>query len=436
MGLIVDNFAGGGGASLGIEMALGRSPDIAVDHDPEAIAMHATNHPHTTHLRESVWDVDPVEACAGRPVDLAWFSPDCKHFSRAKGGKPVEKKIRGLAWVAIRWAKAVRPSVIVLENVPEFVTWGPLVDDRPCPIRRGLTFRRFVGRLHALGYAVEWCTLSAADYGAPTTRKRLFLIARCDGAPIVWPTPTHGPMAARPWRTAAECIDWAIPCPSIFSRSRPLAEATHRRIARGLREFVLDARRPFMAPLNDNAVAFLVHQSNGERVGQAPRIYDAERPLGTVVASGVSQALVVAWLAKHYGGNESSAGGSALDRPIDTITAVDHHALVAAFLVRYNGTSSAEPLDRPLGTVTARDRYALATVTIDGHPYRVRDIGHRMLTPRELARAQGFPDSYAFAPGSTKTAQVRLIGNSVAPPIAAAIVRANVGDRVDERKVA
>src|SRR5581483_1213141 len=208
--LIVDNFAGGGGASLGIEWALGRSPDVAINHDEEAIAMHAANHPGTRHLCGDVWDVAPKAACVGRPVALAWFSPDCKHFSRAKGTKPVEKRIRGLAWVVVRWAKTVRPRVIILENVEEFADWGPLLDDnRPDPARKGLTFRRWWGSLVAAGYQVEMRQLRASDYGAPTSRNRLFIIARSDGGPIVWPEPTHGPHRAAPHRTAAECIEWA-----------------------------------------------------------------------------------------------------------------------------------------------------------------------------------------------------------------------------------
>lgn len=228
--IIVDNFAGGGGASCGIELALGRHVDIAINHDPEAVGMHAMNHPQTEHHCESVWDVDPLDLVKGRPVGLAWFSPDCKHFSKAKGGKPRDKKIRGLAWVAMRWAALVRPRVIMLENVEEFRTWGPvLADGNPCPKRKGNTFRSFVRQLQEIGYAVEHRELRACDFGAPTIRKRLFLIARCDGRPIVWPEPTHGapdsaPVKAKqrkPWRTAAECIDWSIPCPSIFERARP-----------------------------------------------------------------------------------------------------------------------------------------------------------------------------------------------------------------------
>lgn len=531
--LIVDSFAGGGGASTGIELALGRSPDIAVNHDPEAIAMHAANHPTTEHHIESVWSVDPRIACRGKQVALAWFSPDCKHHSKAKGGRPRDQKIRGLAWIAVTWAHRVRPRVIALENVEEFRDWGPLHRigpnaGRPIAARRGQTFRSFVSKLERLGYVVEHRLLRACDYGAPTTRRRLFLIARCDGRQITWPTPTHGPLAV-PYRTAAEVIDWSIPCPSIFSRSRPLADKTLARIARGIRKFVLESARPFVIPVNRGGVGrrdhrvhdidaafttitggargghavvapYLVHRSNGERPGQAPRIYDAQQPVRTIVAQGEKHAVCTAFLAKHYGDRVSGGwnGGSAADRPIDTITVRDHHslvaasltklygtstgadmrtpvptvtgegqhigavsahlvryngdrpgaeriagledpigtvdtsrryALVAAFLARYNRTSTGQLPDSPIGTLDTTDRYALVTVTIDGEEYAIVDIGMRMLTPRELFRAQGFPEDYQIDPEHdgeplTKTAQIRMCGNSVCPPIAAAIVRA------------
>jgi DNA (cytosine-5)-methyltransferase 1 len=227
--IIVDSFAGGGGASTGIGLALGRPVDIAINHDPEAVALHTTNHRETEHYCEDVWKLVPRAVTRGRPVGLMWASPDCKHFSKAKGGKPVEKKVRGLAWVVIRWAQEVRPRVIILENVEEFQTWGPLnKQNLPDPTRRGRTFRRWISLLRRAGYVVEWRELRASDYGAPTSRKRLFIVARRDGEPIVWPEPTHGPGRAEPWRTAADCIDWSIPCPSIFGRRRPLAEATLR----------------------------------------------------------------------------------------------------------------------------------------------------------------------------------------------------------------
>lgn len=468
--LIVDSFAGGGGASLGIEMALGRSPDIAVNHDPEAIAMHQANHPDTRHYLQDVWEVDPREACGGKPVALAWFSPTCTHFSKAKGGKPLNKKIRSLAWVVCRWAKLVRPRVICLENVEEFADWGPLLDDgRPCPVRRGLTFKRWMAQIRNLGYQVETRELVAADYGAPTSRKRLFVIARCDGQPIVWPRPTHGGWGV-PCRTAAECIEWSLPVPSIFERTRPLAENTMRRIARGIYRYVLRTADPFIVGI-DNASntssvwpsgrplstitaearhaivsPTLVQTGYGEREGQAPRSLDLHAPFGTVVAGGVKHALVAAFLAKHYGGHEAT--GSRLHDPVDTVTAIDHHALVRtdlrlwseerpmhrdevrAFLLAYYSVDQNPQLRLPMPTVTTHDRFGL--VTVAGEEYELTDIGMRMLAPRELFRAQGFPDSYTIEVECngrplSKASQVRCCGNSVAPPVAAAIIRANVG---------
>lgn len=397
MELIVDNFAGGGGASTGIELATGRSVDIAINHDPTAIAMHRANHPTSKHYCENVWDVDPVEACGGRPVGLAWFSPDCKHFSKAKGGKPVEKAIRGLAWVAIRWAKLVRPRVIILENVEEFTTWGPLLDNRPDPARKGQTFRRFVHALKRYGYKVEWNELRACDYGAPTIRKRFFLVARCDGLPIVWPEPTHGDPATlfvasgmlQPWRTAAEIIDWTIPCPSIFARKKPLCENTMRRIARGLKKFVLDNPEPYI--VDENIAPFLIQ-------------YHSEQ-------------------------SDKDVRGQAIDRPLMTADASNRYGLVTAFLLKYYGQGEGQTLAEPLHTITTKDRFGV--VAICGELYQVTDIGMRMLTPRELFRAQGFPEGYIIdrdADGKyyPKSAQVARCGNAVPPPFAEALVRANL----------
>ncbi|HKW09725.1 MAG TPA: DNA cytosine methyltransferase [Gemmatimonadaceae bacterium] len=505
-GLVVDSFAGGGGASLGIEMALGRSPDIAINHDREAIALHKANHPRSRHYPENVWAVDPVAACQGRPIDLMWLSPDCTHFSKAKGGKPVKKKIRGLAWVAVRWAKAVRPSVIILENVEEFKGWGPVSREtgQPRPDRKGETFRAFVRKLERLGYEVEWRELRACDYGAPTIRKRFFLIARCDGRPITWPSPTHGKGTPRPWHAAAECIDWSIACPSIFLTKRearalhvrrPLADATLRRIARGIRRFVLESPKPFIVPTThagdarfhsiDEPMRTITGAHRGEHAliapsliqsgygedkkrnggdGQPPRCLDIEAPLGTVVGQNVKHALVSAFLAKHYGGHETP--GCAIDGPLSTVTTQDHHHLVASHLVKLYGTCrDGQQLDLPMATVraqgnhiaevraflmtyygtkqktgdlsvpvptvTAKDRLGL--VTVEGTEYAIADIGMRMLAPRELYRAQSFPDSYVIdiefkGKPLSKEAQVRMCGNSVPPVVARAIVRANIGD--------
>jgi DNA (cytosine-5)-methyltransferase 1 len=299
-GLIVDNFAGGGGASTGIEWATGRAPDIAINHDREALAMHAANHPTTRHFCEDVFDVDPVKATGGKPVGLAWFSPDCTFFSKSRGGKPFRdrdraRRRRGLAWVVIKWARLVAPRVICLENVEEFEDWGPLGDDgRPCPLRKGFTFRRWRAQLEGLGYQVELRQLRACDYGSPTIRKRLFVVARRDGTAISWPEPTHGPGRKRPHRAAAECIDWSLPCPSIFDRARPLAPATMRRIARGVFKYVLGSAAPFVV---GGAAHHLVATGRGERPGQAPRALDITAPLGTVCAGGSKHALVAAFQA-------------------------------------------------------------------------------------------------------------------------------------------
>lgn len=564
--ITVDNFAGGGGASTGIERALGRPIDIAINHDPDAVAMHEINHPLTKHYCESVWDIDPVKVCAGRPVGLAWFSPDCKHFSKAKGGKPVEKKIRGLAWVVLRWAATVRPRVIKLENVEEFVTWGPLVTDEhgnsyPCPKRKGHTFNSFVNALKHHGYDVEHRELRACDYDTPTIRKRLFLIARCDGQPIEWPEPTHGNPKSpatkagglKPWRTAAECIDWSIPAPSIFERKKPLADATLRRIAKGIMRYVIESPEPFIVPIANYNGSVIAHRTSeplrtvtanpkgGTFALVTPHITkfrthsvgsDVSEPLHTITAGGTparpstgnTMGLVTAFLAKHYSG----VVGHEVDKPTGTVTTADHHSLVTAnlvrhfgtsagwdcnspagtftgkakdslvtaslvrqfgqsvgstpadpvgtitpggmgktglitshlvklrgtcrdgqpvtapmptvtgggmhvgevraFLMHYHGMSESHDLRDPVNTVTSRDRFGL--VTVHGQEYRIVDIGMRMLTPRELFRAQGFPEDYIIDRDSkgkpiSKTAQVARCGNSVCPPVAEALVRAN-----------
>lgn len=451
MELIIDSFAGGGGASLGIAWATGRAPDIAINHDRDAIAMHEANHPDTAHVLEDVWRADLRRLVGNRTVRLLWASPDCKHFSRAKGGKPVEKSIRSLAWIVCRWADQVRPKVIALENVREFADWGPLVprlecgrcgwkgtegqavllrirrkcpscdfkrlratDEMvPCPERKGATFRRFVGRLRSLGYHVEWRNLDAADYGAPTHRKRLFLIARSDDQPIVWPDPTHGKWL-KPYRTAAECIDWSIECPSIFTRKRPLAEKTMRRIALGIKRYVLDNPEPFIVPIG-----------YGERAGQTPRTESIREPLGTVVGS--QKHAIVSPILSRFNGSKTPKDDRCkqLELPFSTLDTQPRFALIAPSLVSITHNGERKPIDprEPMPTATGRDRFGLVTVTIDGKPYVIVDIGMRMLTPRELARAQGFPDTYILT--GTKTSQVSRIGNSVCPQVAAAIVAAN-----------
>lgn len=389
--LIVDNFAGGGGASTGIEMAIGRSVDIAINHDPDAIAMHKANHPHTKHYCEDVWQVDPVEACDGNPVALAWFSPDCKHFSRAKGGKPVDKNIRGLAWVAIKWAALVRPQIIMLENVPEIQTWGPLGEDgKPIKKRAGETFDGFISALtsgisadhpayqemcdalsidglsqmaqtlqNGLGYEVQYRTLKSCDYGAPTTRTRFYMIARCDGRPIVWPEPTHAPKGSDdvkqgrklPFHTAAECIDWSIPAQSIFERKKPLAENTLRRIARGIQKFVIDNAEPFIVTVN--------HSGEGFR-GQT-----TDEPLGTITAKngyGVVMPTIMC--------NNTNNVGASVETPLPTVTTGNRNYLVAPSIVpigygeRKGQAPRVNTVDEPLGTIVSSGKHYLVAPTL------------------------------------------------------------------------
>ncbi len=425
--LIVDNFAGGGGASMGIEQALGRPVDIAINHDPEALAMHQANHPHTRHYREDVFSINPRDVTGDRPVGLAWFSPDCRHHSKAKGGKPVSRKVRGLAWVAVRWAKAVRPRVIILENVEEFQDWGPLLPDgTPCPSRKGTTFRLFVRELEKQGYTVDWRELRACDYGAPTIRKRLFLIARNDGLPIVWPKQTHGP-GRIPYHTSADCMDWTIPARSIFDRHRPLADNTLRRIAHGIQKFVIE-RTPYLVPAanvtgfcdrSTHVAAFLAKHYTG--VVGTP----LTTPVGTVTTRD-HHSLVAAHLVKLRG---TCRHGQPADTPVATITAGGNHlGEVRAFLVKYYGTAIGQSAAEPLHTITTKHRMGL--VMVAGEPYQIADIGMRMLKPRELFRAQGFPDFYVIDPKVNgrrlpEYAQVRMCGNSVPPPLSGAVVGAN-----------
>ncbi|QDH23483.1 DNA cytosine methyltransferase [Saccharibacillus brassicae] len=407
--IIVDNFAGGGGASTGIELATGRSVDVAINHDPAAIAMHRANHPETDHYCESVWDVDPRDAAGGRPVGLVWLSPDCKHFSKAKGGKPVEKAIRGLAWVAVRWAATVKPRVIMLENVEEFKTWGPLLENGyPDPKQKGRTFNSFINALRRQGYEVETRELRACDYGAPTIRKRLFLVARRDGRPIVWPEPTHSapnsPEVLRgerkPWRTAAEIIDWSIPCKSIFGRKKELAENTLRRIARGIDRFVVNNPRPFVIKVNHKYDQFrgqeidqpfqTITAKNGwgivtpyiARIGQTgfggDRLqYELDDPLTTITTK-AKHLLIVPHVTKFRGG----AVGHAVDEPLHTVTsgagaarpAGAAHAIgiVSAFLTQYHTETKdnaprGQTLDRPILTLDASNRYGLVTAHVARH---------------------------------------------------------------------
>lgn len=435
--IVVDLFAGGGGASCGIEQGIGRPVDVAVNHDPLAVAMHEINHPHTRHFCESVFKVSPIDATGNLPVGLLWLSPDCTHHSKAKGGKPVSNKRRGLAWVGVKWARRCRPRVIMAENVEEFADWGPLTEQgRPCQVRKGQTFRQWVQQLERLGYEVQHRVLRACDHGAPTIRKRLFVIARRDGRPIVWPKPTHGepgtlPVSRgrlEPFRSAAECIDWTIPVPSIFDRKRPLADNTKRRIAKGVKQFVIDAGNPFILQPDNAAKLCPMMIAIDHGSARSGCSWSAEQPLTTITTEN-RHALVVAFLAKHYTG----VTGSDLRAPIGTITTKDHHSLVAAFLAPYYGSGSGETgrdLRKPAPTITTKDRLQLITVTIRGEDYVITDIGMRMLQPHELFKANGFPDDYKIdfefqGRPVAKYQQTHLCGNSVPPPWPRALVAAN-----------
>lgn len=375
--LIVDNFAGGGGASTGIEMATGYSVDIAINHDPEAIRMHKANHPNTKHYCEDVWQVDPVKACNGHPVGLAWFSPDCKHFSKAKGGKPKDKFIRGLAWVACRWAGLIHPRVIMLENVEEFKTWGPLNrGHHPIKSKQGKTFEKFVQQLTDLGYEVQFRELVAADYGAPTMRKRFFMIARCDGKSIIWPEPTHGPADSeavkagllKPYVGAYTQLDFSLPCPSIFDTSeeikekygiravRPLAPKTMERIARGIKKFVVD-----------NADPFLIEIGYGESKGQKnPRAYSIEKPLHTIVAKD-KNFLVAPILTQYHSYEKDGLRGQGIKKPIMTVDGSNRYGLVTSFIQKYYGGNykgNGSDIKEPLHTITTLERNAMCAVNL------------------------------------------------------------------------
>ena len=405
MGLIIDNFAGGGGASTGIEQALGRHIDIAINHDPAAILMHKTNHPMTTHYEESVWDVDIRDITRGQEVDLLWCSPDCKHFSKAKGGKPVNKQIRGLAWVAIKWAGTVRPKVIVLENVEEFQTWGPIdKNGKPIVKQKGRTFRSFVNAFKYLGYDVDYRELVAADYGAPTTRKRFFLVARCDGEPIVWPEPTYGP-GKLSYIPASSIVDWSLPVPSIFDRAKPLADNSLIRIARGIQKYVVE-EEPYLV---DNKAYFLSHYYTHQ--GTETRCSSLREPIATIPTQ------------NRFG---------LVEVKLDEIE-MSMKDGVAAFLTKYYGCDTGQSINGPIHTITTKDRFGL--VVVRGKDYKIVDIGLRMLTARELFNGMGFPKSYIIDHDYTgkkypTTQQKARCGNAVVPALAKAIVAANVKECV------
>ena len=516
--ITVDGFCGGGGWSTGFEFAIGRPVDIGINHDKYAIAMHKKNHPFTEHYNENIFEVDPYKATKGRPVGWAHFSPDCTHFSRAKGGTPVKKSIRGLAWVVTKWAGTVHPRIISMENVPEFMSWGSLCARRnkdgriyrmdgtlaekgtyvpyseqqlvPNKKKQGKTFKRFINVMKSFGYKCEWKILTASDYGAPTIRKRLFIIFRNDGKSIIFPNPTHGNPESEevksgkllPWHTAAECINWDLECPSIFERKKPLAENTLRRIAKGIQKFVIENPNPFIIQVNhggDNfrgqevdkpmptitakhgfgVVAPTLIQYHGEQSKNEVRGQILEKPLQTVDTAN-RYGLVTAFMSKYFGGNYQGCGSS-VDEPLHTITAVDHNALAAVHITQFNNHCIGQKVDEPLKTITCgeghfgevraflikyysgesgqkvneplhtiRTKNCFGLVTIKGVDYAIVDIGLRMLTPRELYNAQGFPTDYeietdCYGNKYPKTKQVARCGNSVPPPFATALARAN-----------
>lgn len=550
--LIIDSFAGGGGASTGIEMALGRSPDVAINHDPVAIAMHAVNHPCTLHLTNDIWGVDPMSVRAGEPIGLMWASPDCKHFSKAKGAKPANRNIRDLAWVIIDWAEKRKPEVICVENVEEFLTWGPVGNDgKPINELAGQTFEGWVRRLRKAGYRVEWRISRACDYGAPTIRRRLLIIASRIGKPV-WPKPTHGDPKSlevqrgklKPWRTAAECIDFSLPCPSIFDTAheirakygvaavRPLAKNTMARVAAGVRRYVLDAAEPFLVICNHGGDHFrggsisdpfatvtaardahgliipvLTYAQHGgsnrspaiplHTVTASPKDQNAviaptlmslkgtyrrdsevTAPHPAVLAGGFHSALIAPFLAQHNKARTGVNPGRAADEPISTVIASgSQQSVVAPFVVKYYGAGIGATVDSPMPTVTVKDRFGFlsqelsappleekhkararqiaewmrsyglwddrefVTITVRGVDLVIVDIGMRMLTPRELFNAQGFPSDYEIERDSSgrifsKADQVGRAGNSVSPPWAAAHIVANCPHLMRQREAA
>lgn len=402
-GLIIDNFAGGGGASDAIRRATGRSPDAAINHDPEAVAMHEANHPETKHYCQNIYQVDPrdvVKDLGGGPVALAWFSPDCKHFSNAKGGVPVKRNVRDLAWVAVNWAEKTKPYLICLENVIEFTSWGKVCfkTNKPLKADAGKTFKKFVYKFRRLGYSVEWRELLACDYGAPTIRKRLFLIARCDGAPILWPQATHGPIGSGliPYRTSVECIDWSYSCPSIFNRPRrPLALKTNIRMAKGLRKFVLEADNPFILGNKDKkqddlATPFIGRIcQNGSSSHRGRRI---DTPLSTVTTK-AEHLLVMPHLTRQFGNSIGhpanvpmgtiTAGGGGKTAIVSAHLAQRHQKIkidkavnrpsddVMAYLIKYYGTAIGADVNEPMHSVTTKDRFGLVQVSVDTDPSEI-----------------------------------------------------------------
>lgn len=440
--LIIDCFAGGGGASVGIEMALGRPVDIAINHDPEAIRMHKMNHPDTIHLTEDIFKVDLQKYVKGRKVALMWASPDCTSHSKAKGGQPRKRGLRILPWAVYKHAKQILPEVIIMENVEEIQQWGPL-DKKGHPIkeRQGEDYKKFITAMKSLGYAFDSRELVAADYGAPTTRKRWYAIFRRDGKDIIWPEQTHFKDSEPKWKQCGEFIDWSDLGKSIFGRKKPLAEATQKRIANGIRKYILENTKPYIVK-NDEAVAFLI-QYHGEQKAGESRGQLLSEPIKTIDTSN-RYGLVTAFITKYY----KTGIGQGCDEPLHTITtSPGHFGLVSAFLIKYYGSGCGQELKKPLATITTKDRFGLVNVIIDiaGEKYIIKDIFLRMLKPEELKLMQGFPKDYIinrdinWKPYPIKE-QVARIGNSVVPVMAEALVKANcpylkIGERMGNLKI-
>ena len=436
--MIVSQAEGGGGASVGIEMALGRPVDIAINHDPQAIRIHKANHPETLHLTEDIFNVDFQKYVAGSHVSLMWASPDCTSHSKAKGGQPREKGLRILPWAVYKHAKSILPDVIIMENVEEIQQWGPLDNNgHPIPDRKGEDYQRFISSMKSIGYEFDSRELVAADYGAPTTRKRWYAIFRRDGNPIVWPEPTHskdGIFLPR-WKECGDCIEWSDLGKSIFDREKPLAEATQARIANGIRKYIIENPHPYIVK-DERALAFII-QYHGETKAGDSRGQLLTEPIKTIDTSN-RYGLVTAFITKFY----KTGIGQGCDEPLHTITtSPGHFDLISAFLIKYYGTGCGQTLDSPLGTITTKGRFGLVNVLIDidGEKYIISDIFLRMLNAEELKLMQGFPEDYIITHdlrGKIYPVKERVarIGNSVVPVMAQALVSANcpylrVGDR-------
>lgn len=439
--LIIDCFAGGGGASVGIEMALGRSVDIAINHDPDAILMHKTNHPGTLHLTEDIFKVDLQKYVGNQHVALMWASPDCTSHSKAKGGQPRKQGLRILPWAVYKHAKAILPDVIIMENVEEIQQWGPLDEEgHPIKERAGEDYRKFISAMVNIGYEFDSRELVAADYGAPTTRKRWYAVFRRDGKQIVWPKPTHnrlGTDGLKPYEQCGDYIDWSDLGKSIFDRPKPLAEATQKRIANGIKKYIVDNPDPYIVR-NKDALAFIIQYHGETRQGDS-RGQLLTEPIKTIDTSN-RYGLVTAFITKYY----KTGIGQGCDEPLHTITtSPGHFGVISAFLVKYYGTGCGQVLNEPLGTITTKDRFGLVNVLVDihGEKYSISDIFLRMLKPEELKVMQGFPKDYIIDRdykwrNYPIAKQVARIGNSVVPVMAEVLVKANcpylkVGERKD-----